>query len=406
MLTIFRRHLRSCKHSKKGRSYRACGCPLSVEGLLEGKMIRRSLDIRSWEAAQKIIRDWEAGGLSKAETPTVQEAMERFIADLNSRGLSREHVRKAELLRDELIVHFPSVRIYKVTADDLGNVKEGWKVRPSTAIKKLERLRPFFKFCVDRDWIAKNPAKALKAPKEILIVTKPYDESEIEKIAWAIPLFPRKGIYGEDNRERIKAFVSVLRWTGLRIRDVVQLHRLMVSETHVIVRTQKNGKPVKLPLHPEMKEALAGMRGEYFFWSGSGNPKSCVGDWQRTLRRLGVIAGAHIHAHRWRHYFATQLLSKGVPVSEVAAILGNSPRIVEKHYSQWIESRAIALEAAVKGPWGCQMTFLYASETFCAANLRTDVVVSPAASVCLSADFLRVPLCSTGTLSMPPPKIV
>jgi hypothetical protein len=202
MLTVFRRHLTNCKHSNKGRSYRACGCPLAVEGTLEIKMIRRSLDVRSWEAGQKIVREWEVGGLSKAEIPTVEEAMRRFIADLNSRGLSREHVRKAELLRDELIVHFPSVRIDKVTADELSKVKEGWKVRPSTAIKRLERLRSFFKFCVDRDWIAKNPAKALKAPKEILIVTKPYDESEIEKIAWAIPLFPRKGIYGEDNRER------------------------------------------------------------------------------------------------------------------------------------------------------------------------------------------------------------
>jgi hypothetical protein len=45
------------------------------------------------------------------------------------------------------------------------------------------------------------------------------------------------------------------------------------------------------------------------------------------------------------------LLSKGVPVSEVAAILGNSPRIVEKHYSQWIQARQLALEAAVKGTW-------------------------------------------------------
>ena len=123
------------------------------------------------------------------------------------------------------------MRIDKVTADELGKIKEGWTVRPSTAIKKLERLRSFFKFCLDRDWIAKNPAKALKPPKEIAIVTKPYDESEMEKIAWAIPLFPRKGIYGEDNRERIKAFVAVLRWTGLRIRDVVQLHRSKVSET-------------------------------------------------------------------------------------------------------------------------------------------------------------------------------
>jgi integrase len=350
MLIIFRRHLTNCKHAKKGRKYRTCGCPLSVEGTLDGKMVRRSLDVRSWEAAQKIVRDWESGN-GKSELPDVEEAMERFIADLNSRGLSREHVRKAELLRDELTLYFPSTRIDKITADELGKVKEGWKVRPSTAIKKLERLRSFFKFCVDRDWIQKNPAKALKAPKEILIVTKPYDEAEIEKIAWAIPLFPKKGIYGEDNRGRIKAFVSVLRWTGLRIRDVVQLHRSKVSDTHIIVRTQKNGKPVKLPLHPEMKAALASMKGEYFFWSGSGNPKSCVGDWQRTLRRLGVLAGVHIHAHRWRHYFATQLLSKGVPVSEVAAILGNSARIVEKHYSQWISARQTALEAAVMGTW-------------------------------------------------------
>jgi hypothetical protein len=114
MLTIFRRHLTSCKHSKKGRKYRACGCPLSVEGTLEGKLIRRALDVRSWEAAQKIVREWEVGGLSKAEIPTVEDAMKRFIADRNSRGLSREHIRKAALLRDELVFHFPYVRIDKV----------------------------------------------------------------------------------------------------------------------------------------------------------------------------------------------------------------------------------------------------------------------------------------------------
>src|ERR1700730_9170942 len=131
MLIIFRRHLTNCKHSKKGRKNRTCGCPLSVEGTLDGKMVRRSLDIRSWEAAQKIVCDWESGN-GKNELPDVEEAMERFIADLNSRGLSREHVRKAELLRDELTLHFPSTRIDKITADELGKVKESWKVRPST----------------------------------------------------------------------------------------------------------------------------------------------------------------------------------------------------------------------------------------------------------------------------------
>jgi hypothetical protein len=48
---------------------------------------------------------------------------------------------------------------------------------------------------------------------------------------------------------------------------------------------------------------------------------------------------------------AVHLLSKGVPVSEVAAILGNSPRIVEKHYSQWIQARQDAIEKAIKAAW-------------------------------------------------------
>jgi hypothetical protein len=48
---------------------------------------------------------------------------------------------------------------------------------------------------------------------------------------------------------------------------------------------------------------------------------------------------------------ATDLLSKGVPVSEVAAILGNSLRILEKHYSQWIETRQKAVDEGVMRAW-------------------------------------------------------
>jgi len=147
--------------------------------------------------------------------------------------------------------------------------------------------------------------------------------------------------------------VTVLRWTGLRIRDVVQLKRSAIFDEYVILRTHKNQKPVRLPLHPDILKALeiiAGT-GRYVFWSGEGNAKSCVGDWQRTLRRLSVLSGVNITAHRFRHTFACELLSKGVPVSEVAAILGNSPRIVEKHYRQWIDVRQKALDAAVKLAW-------------------------------------------------------
>jgi integrase len=73
---------------------------------------------------------------------------------------------------------------------------------------------------------------------------------------------------------------------------------------------------VRVPLHLEILQALEiiGASQEYIFWSGDGIAKSCVGDWQRTLRWLSVLSGVNITAHRFRHTFGCELLSKGVPV--------------------------------------------------------------------------------------------
>jgi site-specific recombinase XerD len=70
-------------------------------------------------------------------------------------------------------------------------------LKPSTQAKQLERVRSFFGFCVDRGWIEKNPTSEIKPPKELVIAVKPFTPDELEKILWAVPLFPIKGIYGE-----------------------------------------------------------------------------------------------------------------------------------------------------------------------------------------------------------------
>ena len=43
MLTIYRRHKKSCEHRSEGREYRRCRCPLWVDGFLGGKDVRQSL---------------------------------------------------------------------------------------------------------------------------------------------------------------------------------------------------------------------------------------------------------------------------------------------------------------------------------------------------------------------------
>ena len=94
-------------------------------------------------------------------------------------------------------------------------------------------------------------------------------------------------------------------------------------------------------------------RGPFFFWTGNGLPKTAVADWQRTLRRVFELAGVEGgHAHRFRDTFAVELLLSGVPIDQVAVLLGHSSvKITEKHYSPWVKARQEQLEAAVRKAW-------------------------------------------------------
>jgi hypothetical protein len=94
MLTIFRR-LASCKHSSKRRKYRSCACPNSVEVTLRGEKFRKSLDLRNWEAGNKLVGDWGVNGA--AVVATVRQATGRFVSDRESMKLSDAMMRKYRL---------------------------------------------------------------------------------------------------------------------------------------------------------------------------------------------------------------------------------------------------------------------------------------------------------------------
>ena len=56
-------------------------------------------------------------------------------------------------------------------------------------------------------------------------------------------------------------------------------------------------------------------------------------------------------SHRLRDTFAVRLLEKGVPMEEVAKLLGNSIRVCERHYSAWVQGRQDRADALVMGTW-------------------------------------------------------
>lgn len=351
MLTLWRRHLKSCPH--RVRTYKKCGCPIWVQGTLRGKWLKQSLDLRNWESAQMLVRDWESG--HTAAHSSVANACDAFLRDCEARNLSAASLGKYRLLTGELKKEFEGRAVAALSVDHVRKYREGWKLAPISSRKKLERLRTFFRFCIESGWMHANPAKALKPPIAHARPTMPVTNEDFEKILWACDLYPIQGIYGEGNRTRVRAFVLLLRYSGLRIRDVALLSDDKLKGNKLLLYSAKTKVPVYIPL-PEfvVKELLAAgalRAGKYFFWSGEGEIKSCVNDWQRTLLKLSKLAGVRFHAHQLRDSFAVDLLSNGVSLEDVATLLGNTLKIAEKHYAPWVASRQISLEKSIERAW-------------------------------------------------------
>jgi integrase len=121
-----------------------------------------------------------------------------------------------------------------------------------------------------------------------------------------------------------------------------------VSTWRMLLRTQKTGDPVFLPIPEALKLVLdalplprnAAANCPYYFWNGHAAERAVVGIAERTLaavfRKSGVL---NAHAHRFRHTLATRLLEQGATFEQVADILGNSPAVVRKHYGKWSKGR-------------------------------------------------------------------
>lgn len=64
-------------------------------------------------------------------------------------------------------------------------------------------------------------------------------------------------------------------------------------------------------------------RSAYFFWTGNGLRESTVADWQRALRPVFELAEVTGNPHMFRHTFAADLLSRGIPIEDVSVLLGH-----------------------------------------------------------------------------------
>jgi site-specific recombinase XerD len=351
MLILWRRHIKRCPHNS--RDNLRCHCPIWIDWRISGKRIRKPLHLHDWQVAQKRARDTEANGAPQGGVPlTVDDALKKFWADAVARELRKSTLRKYELMHRNLTTFCQNrglVFLRQLDVDQLREFRNTWNLNARTAAKSLERLRSFFRFCLDSDWIEKNPANAIKAAKVEDADVLPFSDQEIKKILTACKTF--KG-----NGERIRALTQLMLVTGLRIGDASTISRDKFVKDgknwKLELRTAKTGVKVYVPLQKEIVQAIESLPGQYPFWSGESTPENCTSVWQEAYRKLFKHAGIPGHPHRFRHTFAKNLLVNEVPLETVSLLLGHKKlAITEKHYARFVPERQVLIETQIRKTW-------------------------------------------------------
>jgi len=179
----------------------------------------------------------------------------------------------------------------------MGRFRSEWKDGPRSSAKKLERLRAFLGFAQKREWITRNPASDLQAPKITLCPTMPYTHQEMLRILAAIDKykneFPGRGA---DNARRIRSLVLLLRYSGMRIGDTIGLGTDRIEDNRLFLYTQKTGVAVHTVLPDFVIKALDATprtTEKHFFWDGALRLETIVGSWRNSLSWLRWTALTH-----------------------------------------------------------------------------------------------------------------
>ena len=232
-----------------------------------------------------------------------------------------------------------------------------WKDAKRSRAKKLERLKSFIKFCLKRKWLTEDIAEDLRAPEGSSIPPhkKPFTDAELDRIYNACdqiggpkPLGPGYRPWGGED---VRDFVMLSIYTGLRISDVSTFN----------IAERLKGNDVFLRMHKTQKElytwipdwlvsrlrAREEQHGPFIFRAGTAMNMRAVSErWRENVGKVFKLAGPFNERptpHRFRHTFVRILLEKGVPVADVAELIGDTEEVVRRHYAQWVPERQARL---------------------------------------------------------------
>lgn len=229
------------------------------------------------------------------------------------------------------MLDFLGKRIEDITAMDLryyyGVMREQHGIKMTTMQTRLHYLSSFWDFLITEELVRSNPVKRVGILKLAKTIKKPFSQEEMEALRVNCTVL------------RDRALMEFLYSTGVRVSELVALNVADIEmgrqELIVFGKGSKERKVyltdnAKFYLKRYLKERAKGITEEelseqpLFVTVDKPHDRLTVAGMQYMLRQLGRRAGVKkVHPHRFRRTIATDLLNRGMPVEQVAKLLGH-----------------------------------------------------------------------------------
>lgn len=259
------------------------------------------------------------------------EKMQLFVASKKVSGRKdntlRQYINELQACKSAINKSFDDI-----TTMDLrwyfGMLQEKRKNKISTIRNKIRYLNSFFGFLTKEELIQRNPVDKIEPPKMEIVIKKAFSSEDMEAIRSAC----------KDVRER--AMVEFLYSTGLRVSEFCSLNigdvDIHKKEFVVMGKGSKertiylsDSASFHLKKYLKWREKREGESKENL----ESNPLFCAEKTHKRITKSGIeyiikqlgekAKVKNAHPHRFRRTFATDWLKRGMPLQEVAKIMGH-----------------------------------------------------------------------------------
>ena len=299
----------------------------------------------------------------------INQAISYFITALETEQLSEHSLRAYKQDLNQFCLTTNKMDLDDLSFEDFHNFIVAISHLKVTSIKrKRVVLHRFLKFCYRKklckeklyDYIDPIKSKKVNTPKDVLtkkdiLTLFDYLSNQKELYASKIPNTYYEYLYYCCVRNTL--LIYILLYTGCRAHEAVALKKVDIDLlSNTITLFTKGKKYNQVPLHSELLKAykdydnaiilikdpalLKMLKSSYLFPSKRDNQTHLS---TRTLHdvmhTLSTILGRHMHAHLFRHTFASYCIAAHMDISTIASLISHSnPAITLSIYTHEIDA--------------------------------------------------------------------